>query len=149
AFSARRDEFLGLILDIDSFLNTVPQFMLGAWTGSARKIADEVPGTTEADRDWLDLENARALITTWYDEAMAKSLHEYSYRQWGGMLGSFYYPRWAEWFANGMQEPAEGWYSWETNRIRNRQAYPDKPAGKTREVVARILPRHLPRPMNN
>ncbi|MDE6269917.1 MAG: alpha-N-acetylglucosaminidase, partial [Muribaculaceae bacterium] len=42
AFSARRDEFLGLILDIDSILNTVPQFMLGAWPGRALKIADEV-----------------------------------------------------------------------------------------------------------
>lgn len=143
SFASDRDRFLDLMLDIDSILCTVPQFMLGNWTESARHIADEVPGTTEADRNWLDLDNARTLITTWYDEAMAKSLHEYSYRQWGGLLSSFYHPRWKAWFDAGMLEPAEGWYRWETNRIRSAPSYPTTPSGNTRETVARILPRYI------
>lgn len=146
AFATRRDEFLALMLDIDSILCTVPDFMLGRWTESARRIADEVPGTTEADRQWLDRDNARKLITTWYDEAMARTLHEYSYRQWGGMLGNFYQPRWKAWFDAGMSEPAEGWYAWETDRISAPAAFPTAPIGRTRDLVARILPKYLPRP---
>lgn len=143
-FAARRDEFLALMLDIDEILCTVPDFMLGRWTESARRIADEVDGTTEADRRWLDQENARRLITTWYDEAMARTLHEYSYREWGGMLGAFYQPRWKAWFDAGMQEPAEGWYAWETARISEPANFPTEPVGRTRDVVARILPKYLP-----
>lgn len=143
AFGARRDEFLALMLDIDTILCTVPDFMLGRWTESAARIADEVPGTTAADRDWLDRDNARKLITTWFDEAMSRSLHEYSYRQWGGMLSSFYHPRWKAWFDAGMQAPEEGWYSWETNRIREADHYPTQATGNTRATVARILPKYL------
>lgn len=141
-FCSKRDRFLSLLLDIDTILNTVPDFMLGKWTESAQRVAGD-SGVTDEDCNWLDLDNARTLITTWYDEPMAASLHEYSYREWGGMLSSFYYPRWKAWFDAGMQEPAEGWYKWETDRIRNAPTYSDRPVGKTREAVSRILPKYI------
>lgn len=82
--------------------------MLGTWTQRSRHMADEVDGTTDTDRDWLEMDNASTLITTRYDENMAKDLHEYAYREWAGMLGDLYYPRWKVWFDNGMKEPDEG-----------------------------------------
>ncbi len=100
AYQTRRDAFLRLILDIDELLNTNENFMLGRWTQMARGIADEVSGTGEDDKDWLELDNARTLITTWGAEAQAQGggLKDYSYREWGGMMKDFYYARWKKFF---------------------------------------------------
>ena len=47
----------------------------------------------EADQmEW----NARQLVTLWGPQR--SSLHEYSYRLWGGLVASFYHERWAQWF---------------------------------------------------
>ena len=79
-FNARRDAYLQLILDLDELLNTNKDFIVGRWTQLARGIADEVNGKTidgtpinitDADRDWLELNNARTLITTWGDRGQA------------------------------------------------------------------------------
>lgn len=142
AFDAAKERFLGLMLDIDDVLATEPGFMLGTWTQRSRRMADEVAGTGEADRDWLDFDNARTLITTWHDENMAVDLHEYAFREWSGMLRDFYYPRWKAWFDAGMKAPEGGWYRWEHDRIRAAKAYPETPAGTPREVVARVLKKY-------
>lgn len=60
------------MLDLDELLSTNENFMLGRWTNMARGIADEAEGTTEADRQWLELNNARTLISTWGDETQAR-----------------------------------------------------------------------------
>lgn len=96
AYAKRRDAYLQLMLDLDELLSTNENFMLGRWTNMARGIADEAEGTTEADRQWLELNNARTLISTWGDEnsSEASGLRDYSYREWAGMMKDFYYPRW-------------------------------------------------------
>lgn len=134
--------FLNLIKDIDKLLNTNEHFMLGQWTQMARAIADEVEGTTEADKDWLELNNARTLITTWGDEINANQggLRDYSYRAWGGMLKDFYYPRWEYFFENDLQSPEDGWFAmerkWALDKTFN---YSDKPQGDTKKVLRKIL----------
>ena len=45
--------------------------MIGTWTEGARAIADEIPTTTDADRHWLEADNARTLVTTWGPEIPA------------------------------------------------------------------------------
>ncbi len=145
-FNKRRDAFLQLILDIDQLLNTNKDFMLGHWTKRARAMADEIAGTTDADRDWLELDNARTIITTWGEQAQAESggLRDYSYREWGGMLKDFYYQRWKIWFDNGMRAPNGGWFQWEWNWAHtNPNAYKDQPEGDTREVASSLLPKYL------
>ena len=47
----------------------------------------------DADDEALYERNARTLVTLW--GPADSTLHEYSYRLWGGLTGSFYYPRWA------------------------------------------------------
>lgn len=145
-FASLRDSFLQLILDIDELLNSNDNFMLGRWTEGARRMADEAPGTTDADRDWLELDNARTLITTWGPEGPAAGLRDYSYREWGGMLKDFYYPRWKRWFDNGMQQPEEGWFPMEWAWAHdNSKRYATAPQGDTREIAGRLLRKHLPR----
>ena len=145
-FDSKCKMFLSLINDIDKLLNTNENFMLGQWTQMARAIADEVEGTTESDKDWLELNNARTLITTWGDEVNANQggLRDYSYRAWGGMLKDFYYPRWEYFFENGLQSPEDGWFAmereWSLNKILN---YSDEPQGDTKKVLKKIWKRYL------
>lgn len=147
-FALRRDAFLQLILDIDRLLCTHPQLTLGNWTARARAIAAEGKATTDADADWLELDNARTLITTWGPQVASENggLHDYSYREWGGMMKDFYYPRWKAWFDNGMQPPSGGWFSWEWNWAHSHpNAYTPQAKGDTREVAALLLPKYLSR----
>lgn len=144
AFNTRRDAFLQLILDIDELLNTNSEFMLGHWTERARKMADEVAGTTLDDRDWLEMNNARQIITTWgaRNQSEGGGLRDYSYRQWGGLMKDYYYERWKVWFDAGMKAP--DWFNWEWNWAHtNPGIYPTEPIGDSHEVAARILPKYL------
>lgn len=145
-FIKKRDEFLRLINDIDRLLNTNKHFMLGTWTEMARAIADEVEGTTESDRDWLELNNARTLITTWGDEVNANQggLRDYSYRQWGGMMKDFYLPRWQYFFNNNMASPPEGWFEMERKWALDKSLrYSDKPQGNTKDVIRSVIEKSL------
>ncbi len=143
-YKRRRDAYLQLILDLDALLNTNEHFMLGRWTQMARGIADEVPATTEADREWLELNNARTLITTWGDRAHAQGggLKDYSYREWGGMMKEYYYPRWKRFFDNpsGPSDWFEMEWGWAHDRTLR---YDDTPVGDACEVAARLLARYF------
>lgn len=145
-FAARRDALLQLILDLDELLNTNATFMLGYWTEMARAIADEQPGTTDADREWLEHDNARTLITTWGPQNASESggLHDYSYREWGGMLKDFYHARWKLWFDNGMKAPSGGWFAWEKKWAQDRsKRYPVTPQGNTVEIANRLMAHYI------
>ena len=148
-YAERRDAFLQLILDIDELLCTNPNFMLGSWTQMARGIADEVEGTTENERQWLELDNARTLITTWGSRANSEDggLRDYSYREWGGMMKDFYYRRWKTFFDShddGTPEP--DWFAtdWAWAHDSSLQ-YDAVPKGNTRDVAARLLNKYFKR----
>ena len=147
-FNQRRDAFLELILDLDRLLSTNSLLTLGHWTERARAMADEGEGTTAADADWLELDNARTLISTWGPQGAAEGggLRDYSYREWGGMLRDFYYQRWKTWFDNGMQAPNGGWFQWEWNWAHsNPGTYSSEAQGDTRAAVGELMPKYLSR----
>lgn len=116
AFKNYCNRFLGMILDMDTLLNTNPNCMLGKWTEQAKSIADEpearAAGATDADKVWLE-KNARMLISTW--DQTNGSLADYSNRLWGGMLKDYYYPRWKSYLADKQAgsngTTGGGWYS--------------------------------------
>lgn len=147
AYQRNRDAYLQLILDLDELLNTNKNFMLGRWTNMARGIADEVSGTTEADRQWLELDNARTLISTWGNRDASENggLRDYSYREWGGMLKDFYYDRWKKFFTNldaGRSQP--DWFEHDWNWAHNASlSYPVQPTGNTAEVAERLLNKYF------
>ena len=124
AFKAQYTTFLGILGDLNRLLSQVGLFKLEKWTNSARNICDEVPGTTEADRDWMEW-NARTLVTVWGPEQCAEQgrLHDYSSRQWGGMLNDFYLARW-EMFFKALEEgktiTSPEWFKWEENWTRSK-----------------------------
>lgn len=145
-FERRKTAFLQLILDIDQLLGTNSLLTLSNWTKRARAIVSEATGTSSTDADWLELDNARTLITTWGNKGAAEGggLRDYSYREWEGMLRDFYYKRWETWFQNGMRAPQEGWFNWEWNWAHsNPDAYNSTAQGNTRTVAAQLLPTYL------
>jgi len=89
-FNQLSRKFLTLIDDVDRLLATREDFLLGKWISDARSWG------VNAGEKALFERNARDLITLWGDEKA--SLHEYSCRQWSGMLRHFYKPRWEQFF---------------------------------------------------
>ena len=144
---SRSQLYLDLILDLDRLLGTNKDFRLGRWTQLARGIADEAQGTTEADRQWLELNNARTLITTWGARANSESggLRDYSYREWNGMMKDFYYPRWKAFFDNKLDGKAlPDWFDHDWAWAHNAAlSYTAEPEGKTSEVAAELLAKYF------
>ena len=100
--------YLQLMLDLDTMLSYDENFKLERWTSLARNIADEVDGTTENDRNWLEW-NARTQVTVW--SKGNTDLHDYSNRCWAGLIKDFHYKRWKQFFENNGNAFSGGWYS--------------------------------------
>ncbi len=100
AFKKYSSEFLELIGDMDRLLATRSDFLLGKWLADARSC-----GTTDAEKALYEC-NARDLITLWGDAD--SPLHEYSCRQWSGLLNDFYKVRWQKFFAETEKMLAAG-----------------------------------------
>jgi alpha-N-acetylglucosaminidase len=100
AFQRQATEFLALIDDLDGLLATRKDFLLGRWLQAAKhwEIAAEEKGLYER--------NARNLITLWGDKNSV--LHEYSNRQWSGLIKGFYKPRWQQFFTAALQAVKKG-----------------------------------------
>lgn len=91
-FSVASRRFLGIINDTEALAATQKGRLLGEWIQSAKACA----GKGDKNDALLYERNARTLVTLWGNKD--SHLHEYSYRLWGGLVSSFYYPRWKRWF---------------------------------------------------
>lgn len=134
-FEKYSNEFIALIDDMDMLLATRKDFLLGPWIADARSW-----GQTEQEKALYE-QNARDLITLWGDAN--NRLHEYSNRQWSGLLSDFYKPRWQQFFAtvkqdwNNFDQNAfdETIKQWEWNWVTARKDFPVSAQGNAREVV--------------
>lgn len=92
--------FLKLILAQDTLLSTRKEFSVSSWLAAARSL-----GTTEEEKNLYEW-NASALITVWGDNIAANQggLHDYSHREWSGLLKELYYKRWEAFFACKLKE---------------------------------------------
>ncbi len=100
--------YLQLMLDLDEMLSYDENFKLERWTSLARNIADEVSGTTENDRNWLEW-NARTQVTVW--SKGNTDLHDYSNRCWAGLIKDFHYKRWEKFFTTNGGSFDGGWFN--------------------------------------
>ena len=145
ALAHAASRFLRLINDTETLAAVQDGRLLGQWIASARAAADGV----EADAAVYE-RNARTLVTLW--GSATSRLHEYSYRLWGGLVATFYYPRWAKWFADidaALAAKArfnetkfyEEIERWEEAWTQQTDAFPTAPAAgalqKAREIYAR------------
>jgi alpha-N-acetylglucosaminidase len=134
--------FLEIILDQDSLLATQQEFLFGKWISEGRGF-----GTTAADKELLE-QNARTLVTVWGPEIPAQSLHDYSNREWSGLLKSFYYERWKVWIDTqlkglraGNAQPMD-WFKREEAWTHQRHAFPSTPVGDSVAQAKRIAEKY-------
>ncbi|MBS1565074.1 MAG: alpha-N-acetylglucosaminidase C-terminal domain-containing protein, partial [Bacteroidetes bacterium] len=91
--------------------------------------------------------NARNLITLWGGKDA--KLHDYSCRQWSGMLNGFYKPRWQAFFKfleQAMQEKKtadlkafdEQIKAWEWSWVNAHEAYTDQPQGDAVKIALEL-----------
>jgi alpha-N-acetylglucosaminidase len=147
AFNRQTAAFITLIEDLDKLLATRKDFLLGVWLNRAKAC-----GTTAAEKALYEL-NARNLITLWGGKNAR--LHEYSCRQWSGMLNGFYKPRWQAFFnavQQSMQEKKpfdekafeERIKDWEWNWVNAHELYTDKPQGDAVAVAQQMFGKYAP-----
>ncbi len=99
-FREQTRKFLDLILSQDDLLSTRKEFSVSSWIDAARSL-----GNTDEEKDLYEW-NASALITVWGDSIAANEggLHDYSHREWSGLLKDLYYLRWKEFLERKQQE---------------------------------------------
>ena len=145
-FSICSEAFIGVITDMDTLLSTRSDFLLGRWISDARKC-----GHTPSEMALYE-RNARDLITLWGDAN--SPLHEYSCRQWSGLLSDFYKPRWTKFFkmiVSAMQSDIDpdlaafdkSIKGWEWQWVNTQNNYPTEPAGNSVEVSKRLYEKYL------
>jgi alpha-N-acetylglucosaminidase len=142
SFDKYSAEFIELIEDMDMLLATRKEFLLGKWINDARSW-----GITEDEKNLYEF-NARDLVTLWGDKN--SELHEYSNRQWSGLLNKFYKPRWQQFFAEAktslqthgkmdLKAFEERIKEWEWNWVNTRDAYNAEPQGKPSDLAAMLF----------
>ncbi len=141
AYKKYSSEFLQIITDLDSLLGTRRDFLLGQWISDARRSGNDPKEKALYER------NARDLITLWGDAN--SPLHEYSCRQWSGLLNDFYKVRWEKFFemtidsldsGKEFDQVAFGKYisSWEWQWVNARKDYPVEPTGNSIDQCLRL-----------
>jgi alpha-N-acetylglucosaminidase len=131
-------EFIELIDDMDRLLATRKDFLLGPWIADARSW-----GLTPAEKALYE-QNARDLITLWGDAD--NRLHEYSTRQWSGLLSDFYKPRWEQFFkdveANWARFDQSAFddkiKQWEWQWVQEEKDFPVMPKGDPDDIVLEL-----------
>ena len=132
AFALSSKAFLDLISDMESLLSTRSEFLLGRWLESAKAL-----GRTPEESALYE-KNARNLLTLWGDRNCR--IKDYACRQWAGMMGGFYYPRWERFFSAAAEALADGTEldmvgfnassaDWEWDWVNSNECYAAQPSG--------------------
>lgn len=131
-FERCSNKFLSIIDDMECITSGNPYYLLGRWLNQAKALAEDKDDFTKKLYEF----NAKALITTWgaYNQSEAGMLHDYSNRQWSGLIRDFYKPRWKRWITARKhelkKEPYEkdiNWFEWEWQWVREVKEYPAVP----------------------
>jgi alpha-N-acetylglucosaminidase len=119
-FEMATKQFLQLADDTEGLLDTHPYYRLSTYQQQALQAGN----TPEEKKN--NLYNAMMLITYWGEHNRREDyLHEYAYKEWGGMMNSFYKKRWEMYFdylrrqLNGEHPEAPDFFEWERSWVRD------------------------------
>ena len=146
AFQKYTGQFIELMDDMDTLLNTRQDFLLGKWIQDAR-----ANGITENEKDLYEL-NARDIITLWGNKE--SGLHEYANRQWAGLISSFYKPRWQQFFIYLKEKMATGARmettsfendikEWEWKWVNSKSTFPNIATGNSVDISTRMYRKYF------
>lgn len=91
AFALHSTRFLEMLRDADILLRTRPEFNFDKWLTDARSW-----GTTDEEKDLLE-KDATALVTIWGADG-DPLIFDYSWREWTGLIDSYYLKRWEKFY---------------------------------------------------
>jgi len=91
AFEKATTDFIKLLIDVDSICATRPEYNFGKWVADARNW-----GKTDDEKDLYECD-AATLVTIW-GPVDDPQIFDYSWREWSGLISSFYKPRWEMFF---------------------------------------------------
>jgi len=121
-FDIATKNFLQMIRLTDDLLSAHPYYSLNTYKQQALRL-----GTTVEEKK-INLNNAMMQITYWGENIRTEdNLHEYAYKEWSGMMSSFYLPRWEIYFnylrgnLQGKQTPAPDFFAWERKWVEDNQ----------------------------
>lgn len=128
AFESYSSTFLSIIDDMEKVTATSEYFLLGRWVEQAKALAKNADEFTKELYEF----NAKALVTTWgaINQSETGGLHDYSNRQWSGLIGDFYKVRWQRWITartselkGETYESSINWFQWEWEWVRSNKTY--------------------------
>lgn len=90
-FRLHSGRFLELIADVDTLLRTRQEFNLYKWIADARSW-----GENEEEKDLFE-RDAVTLVTVWGADG-DPLIFDYSWREWCGLIGTYYLPRWKSFY---------------------------------------------------
>lgn len=145
AYDKYANQFIELMDDMDELLSTRKDFLLGKWIADARNN-----GQDEKEKDLYE-KNARDIVTLWGDKE--SELHEYSNRQWAGLIKGFYKPRWQQYFEYMKQKMLHGdrmetkdfenaIKDWEWKWVNAHDAYAPTPQGNVYEIANQLFKKY-------
>ncbi len=145
AFDRASRLFLRMLRDQDRLLGTNRFFLLGRW------LHDALSCTTDPVQARRNQRQARLLVTTWNPERSV--FRDYGWKEWNGMLRSYYGPRW-EMFIGELKRRLAGkrprkldFYPFDAAwaaRTWEEDPYPWKPSGDPISACREILGRYGP-----
>ena len=83
---------LELLRDADTLLRTRPEFNYDRWLTQARSWGDN-----EEEKNLFE-HDATTLVTIWGGDG-DPLIFDYSWREWAGLIGGYYLPRWEKFYA--------------------------------------------------
>ena len=154
--------FLELLADIDTLVSTRNEYNFGKWIADASRW-----GTTEEEKRLYEW-NASMLLTLWGPEDEPR-IFDYAWREWAGLIRTYYLPRWKMFYehlaahlARGSDYSEEGlpkvygreafrandFYGeladWEINWVRSQKTFPATPTGDPVKTAVMMLERYRP-----
>ena len=138
-FEEKATNFLTIIDKMELVTSTNKHYLLGRWIEQAKALADKEDDYSKQLYEW----NAKMLITTWgdYKQSEIGKLHDYSNRQWSGLIGDFYKKRWMYWIEDRKKElkgekvEERNWFAWEWNWVKQQKSYPTEPKQQNLKVL--------------
>jgi alpha-N-acetylglucosaminidase len=125
---------------MDTLLQTNQYFLLGRWLQFVPSWA-----SSTAEKEQLNYD-ARSILTTWGDRKASEfGLHEYANRDWAGLTGEYYMPRWKMYFdslrasldTKTAPKPID-WYAYGDAWNRKTNSYTTVPVGQTYDAAMKI-----------